>query len=291
MNSCFTKSHFAELIFLVFLAIFFSNPLYSKNDITPDLKSENSYFIENKGQWDNSILFVSKSPGLSIIVKNDAVVYDYYLDEKADGSSILRKGHSVSLSFVDRLSNVAIIGNEEDSPYFNYIRGADNSQQFMNCKTYKSIKFKNIYNGIDFILYFDNQKPRYDFLVSPDADPSLIKYKLQGSEYVSLPNSSTLTYNTRFGRITHGDLLAFQDTKKQVKCSFKIDDGIISFKLGKYNKKEALTIDPIVFSTYWGASQQDSISGIAMRQYGEFVVCGWTLSDNFHTTLGAYDET
>ena len=291
MNNLLFKIYIKQFFFIALIAFLFSNHVFAKNDIIPDIKSDNSYFIENKGQWDNSILFVNKSPGLNIIVKNNAVVYDYFSDEKTDASSILRKGHSVSLSFVNPQSNSIISGYEEQTPYYNYIRGAENSQQFMNCKTYKSIKFKNIYNGIDFVLYFDNFKPRYDFIVSPDADPSIIQYKLEGSEYVSLVNSNLITYNTRFGKISHSELFAFQNNKKQVKCSFKIDDEIISFKLGKYNKKEALTIDPLVFSTYWGASQQDSISGLAMRQYGEFVVCGWTLSDNFHTTPGAYDET
>jgi hypothetical protein len=67
--------------------------------------------------------------------------------------------------------------------------------------------------------------------------------------------------------------------------------GGFGFALGDYDKNNALVIDPLVFSSYFGGDGADEITGLQYFQNGEFVVSGWTNSTNFQTTPGVYDET
>jgi hypothetical protein len=47
--------------------------------------------------------------------------------------------------------------------------------------------------------------------------------------------------------------------------------------------------DDLIFSTYIGGGGEDEIGGIGIDPYGNSYVAGWTFSEDFPVTLGAYD--
>jgi len=67
---------------------------------------------------------------------------------------------------------------------------------------------------------------------------------------------------------------------------------LIGFKIGIYRKDLPLVIDPyLVYSTYLGGSNRDSISGIAVDASGDAYVYGYTSSINFPTITGAFQTS
>ena len=59
-------------------------------------------------------------------------------------------------------------------------------------------------------------------------------------------------------------------------ASYRIfDDGSVGFDIGVYDNTRSLVIDPEVsFSTFWGGSQFDALTGVATGADGSIYVCG-----------------
>jgi hypothetical protein len=150
---------------------------------------------------------------------------------------------------------------------------------------------KNVYNGIDLRYYFDNGYLRYDFVVHPGADPSQIKFELDG-EFKEYLKNNTLCYTTRFGEVQMQDLYVYQQgDKKQVQSKFVQENGVWQFQLNNYDKNQPLIIDPLIYSTYIGGDSDDYAYAIAIDGSGNAYITGRTVSTNYDITPGAFQTT
>ncbi|MCX5885351.1 MAG: SBBP repeat-containing protein, partial [Proteobacteria bacterium] len=66
---------------------------------------------------------------------------------------------------------------------------------------------------------------------------------------------------------------------------------VYGFTVGAYDRSQTLVIDPLLASTYLGGGGSDSASSLAIDSSGNIYVAGVTNSENFPTTVGAYDIT
>jgi hypothetical protein len=148
-----------------------------------------------------------------------------------------------------------------------------------------------VYNGIDIRYYFDKGYLRYDFVVQPGADPSQIKFLLEGQFKDYLKNNK-LCYTTRFGEVQMQDLYVYlQGDKKQVQAKFIQQNGVWQFQLSAYDKTQPLIIDPLIYSTYIGGTSGDEGYSIAVDGSGNAYITGKTTSTNYDTTAGAFQTT
>jgi hypothetical protein len=68
------------------------------------------------------------------------------------------------------------------------------------------------------------------------------------------------------------------------------DKGEISFDVSDYNENERLIIDPLVSSTFVGGGNGEFSRSIKIGPAGSVYITGQTLSSDYPTTPGAYDE-
>jgi hypothetical protein len=156
---------------------------------------------------------------------------------------------------------------------------------------YKEAVVKNVYNGIDLRYYFENGYLRYDFIVQPEADPSQIKFELEG-EFKEYLKNGALCYTTRFGEVQMQDLYVYQQgDKKQVQAKFTQQNGVWQFQLIGYDKTQPLIIDPLIYSTYIGGSDSDGGISIAIDGSGNAYITGNTVSTDYDITAGAYQTS
>jgi len=65
---------------------------------------------------------------------------------------------------------------------------------------------------------------------------------------------------------------------------------VYSFEIASYDASNTLIIDPVInFSTYLGGTGDDRGYGVAVDGSGNVYISGYTYSDDFPTTPGAYD--
>jgi hypothetical protein len=269
-------------------------------------KADKQFFVENKGQWHPDVLYLTRMGGLDVWITRYGVNYTFYkieknpnakqaehlpskIDREMEDATLL--GHRVLMKLQNHNVNPLPQGKQKQEGYYNYFIGNDPSKHASYVGLYKEAVVKNVYNGIDLRYYFDKGYLRYDFVVQPGADPSQIKFQLEG-EFKEYLKNNTLCYTTRFGEVQMQDLYVYQQgDKKQVQAKFTQQNGAWQFQLSNYDKSQSLIIDPLIYSTYIGGSIGDSGYGIALDGIGNAYITGNTYSANYDITPGAFQTT
>lgn len=262
------------------------------------LQSFDNSYIENKGQWNSDILFVGNSKGITLILKNDGLYIDAY---KYNGNNKL--GNFIKFEFMNSNlnSNIKITKSQNfevsrglENLTINYIIGNNNSNWVTNVKRYNEVLVHNIYEGIDLRLTFDENYPRYDFIINPGADLNKIKVKLDGAKIIE-NNKNELVLNTSIGNLYNGKLKTINVLKngksKVVNSEFEFYNNQFKFNVKDYDRNNVLIIDPIIYMSYLGGNGNDEIRGVRRIDDKRFVVVGNTNSTNFPITSGAYQTS
>lgn len=184
----------------------------------------------------------------------------------------------------------------------NYLIGNNPSKWLTRVPNYASVRFQDVYSGIDLVYHGNPAKTgqlEYDFIVAPGGDPSLIKLNLQGAKHLRLDSHGNLVISVAGGEVLLQKPLVYQ----QVRNSSKKDitpqkhflpgryqitaNGLISFKVALYDTRKPLVIDPVLsYSTYLGGTNFDAGTRIAVDSSGDAYVAGVTSSSDFPNTAG-----
>lgn len=276
-------------------------------------------FTENRGQWNPEARFLMKQNGVNIWITDQGAVYDLhqrattsahrlapaigvpeFLQNNGDGMDemVTVEGHVLRLEFLGASTASQAVGTENLGTRTNYFLGQDRSKWGSDCQSFSGVRLQGIYPGIDAQFYLDQGFPRYDLIVSPNADPSRIRYRLAGAQHVRITQEGRLAISTSLGQVELRELFAYQDlpngTRQHVECKFVVDaDGAISFAIGQYNASQTLVIDPLIYSTFIGGSGNDEARGVALDADGNIWIAGQTIdaTTDYPTTTGAYATT
>ncbi len=152
-----------------------------------------------------------------------------------------------------------------------------------------------MYEGIDLKIYSQGGNLKYDFILLPKTDPSLIHLQYEGVERISLQEGN-LMVQTSLGTVTEQKPFAYQYIKGQLRsipCQYVLEANSISFRFPSgYDTNFPLTIDPVlIFSTYSG-SFADNFGYTAAPDSKGFLYSGSSVFDiGYPVTLGAYQTT
>jgi len=105
----------------------------------------------------------------------------------------------------------------------------------------------------------------YDLAVSPQADPSAIRFRVDGADSVELTPQGDLPLTTSAGPVRWQRPASYQASRR-VASRYKLagDGRTISFEMGAYDRSKPLVIDPVlIFSTVAGGG--DTEVGGALR--------------------------
>ncbi len=269
-------------------------------------KQDQLFFIENKGQWHNDVLYLCRLGSLDAWITKYGVNYTFYKIEKdpakhssEENEIVNRKfkseqeneillGHRVLLQYENHNPNPATEGSQKQSGYYNYFIGNDAGKHASKVGLYKEVMVKDVYHGIDIRYYFDRGCLRYDYFVQPGADPGQIKFELTGA-YDEYLKAGDLCYTMRFGEVLIAELKSLQENK-EVASRFVRTGKSWQLLLGTYNTTLPLIIDPLVYSTYIGGGS-DKGKSIALDASGNAYITGYTYSTDYDITPGAFQTT
>jgi hypothetical protein len=247
------------------VALIFALPLFATAKPPGPIK-----FIENKNQWSKGTHYVARVAGGTMEVSGGRFQYTFLdqrqieevhhfdrpLDLTESGTPMI-DGVRIDVSFVG--SNEASIptGLSKSKEYYNYFVG-DQSKWAAEAHAYEGFYYPHLYHGVDLKVYSVGEDLKYDLLVKPGADPSVISIEYAGADDIELENGD-IRITTKLVTITEKYPYAFQvinGVRKRVACEFRLDGNRISFEFPEgFDPCHELVIDPkLIFSTYIGSA-------------------------------------
>lgn len=280
--------------------------LFSKNE-SLNLRGAGLCFTPNKGQVIDvegnlrpDILYTGDGGGLSLFIRNTGV--SYVMSKPAEANEFMESfevlmpktssfyTHRIDLNFLNCNTNTLFIETDEVEGYKNFYY-PHCAQGVNNIKSYNVLTQKNIYNNIDVIYKGSKSKGlKYDIIVNPGGDYRNIALQYSGTNSVSL-KEGRLIISTSLNELTEYIPKVYQNIDGKivdVAAEYFLHDNIINFKLGTFNPKHPLIIDPWV--TYFGGANNENGTSIATDPNGDIVFTGLTYSNNF-PVLGAFQST
>lgn len=227
-------------------------------------------FVENKGQWDQRVLFKGEfntgsffleSQGFTVLMHHPDDLNT--LSEKIHGHgaggpldpSFKLRSFAYKVKFMGGNPQPQRIPEKPFPTYNNYFIGDDPRQWATDCKLYQAITYKDVYPGIDLRYYSEGNALKYDFIVHPGADPSRIVLLYDGPELKV--KQKELNVITPVGTVRELYPYSYQlinGVQTEVNASYVVKKNMVSFKLPAYNKEATLIIDPaVIFSTFTGS--------------------------------------
>ncbi len=238
-----------------------------------------AYFEQNVGQADRDSHFLVRASGFDGEMTPEGVLMRS------------RDGVRRVLRFVGGLRTQPR-GEAAMAARVHYLVGPQSSWH-RNVPTYASVRYQNVYRGIDAVFYFYGTGTyiEYDLIVAPGADPAEVRVRLDGAGVPRLKPDGSLAWLVGDDELTQGRPFLYQETasgRVRVDGRYRVDrNGDVRVEVGSHDRRQPLVIDPTLgFSTFAAGALQD----MALDPDGNIYITGVTTSDVV-ATPGAYRTT
>ncbi|MBW6481446.1 MAG: gliding motility-associated C-terminal domain-containing protein [Vicingaceae bacterium] len=261
-------------------------------------------FRENKGQWEENVMFRARIPAGDLFIEENALTYRFYKEEDLNRIDELHHQFIKNPTHQDSIINMHAFKVEFKNAltptfktskvrpdYENYFVGNDQSKWASNVKKYEEVAYQELYKNIDLKFYLNKGILKYDFIVLPEGNPNQIQLDYKGVDELFLKNGN-LHIKTSVNEIIEQKPYAYQlinGIEKEVKCSFVLENKTLSFKFPKgYNKAYPLIIDPaLIFASYSGATVDNWGFTSTFNDAGNLFGGGVSFGTGYPLTLGA----
>lgn len=207
-------------------------------------------FVENKGQWDNSILykgqigsgsFYLQKSGFSVLMYNTDDLKAMYEHKhghpletegaktseisakkaypkpatgpgggKGEEGGILRS-HIYKVQFEGGNINAPQQKEKPLASYNNYFIGNDPSKWGSGCKIYQAVTYQNVYPNIDIRYYSSGKDLKYDIIVHPGGNVNDIVMNYEGAEKLQIKKGE-LIIQTSVGNVKELSPYSYQSS-------------------------------------------------------------------------------
>lgn len=288
------------------------NALHSQEQSSLDkfepIGSKEILFTENKGQIHNqnyesvlNVLFYGNASGLTYHLKQDGFSFqqikmddieseEYLMNSEKDSTASEITFYRTDISFLDNNQECNVVVGEVAQGFKNYYL-ANCPSGITNVKSYKSITYQDIYDGIDLRWYGNGQSLEYDFILAPFADYHQIHLKIDGANSIFVDSKGSLNIITPLGSIVQEAPRVFQ-SGQLLSSRWVLYDDVVSFEIENPNPQIAMVIDPIVrqWGTYFGGTKSD-IGTSVVESGNHVIIAGATGSTSLIATTGSHQTT
>ena len=273
-------------------------------------------FEANRGQADASIDFLARGAGYALFLKPAEAVFvlqnsgagardgaaaepslktDLPLNVDAPqskahprrapgdaGSKVLR------MRLVGADAAAAAEGANELAGKVNHLVGDDPARWRTEVPTYGSVRYAEVYPGVDVVYYGNQRQLEYDFRIAPGRDPRAVSLKFDGADSIEVDGRGDLLLGLGETVVRQPKPFVYQEVagaRREVAAAYEVAaDGRVGFSVGEYDGSLPLVIDPtLVYSTYLGGGGGDQAWGVAVDSAGQAYLAGFTTSTNFPT--------
>jgi len=245
-------------------------------------------FIENKGQVSEAVAFFAPTfAGTVFVTKKGDLVYALPVkNTDADGAS--RATQVLTERFL--AGQAAPIPLTAGATKVSFFLGNDRAKWQRTVSTNSAVSLGEVWRGIDVELHAYGNNVEKFFTVRPGASVEAIRVQLDGAQSLKISQEGALDVVTASGVVRFTPPVAWQEKaggKLPVQVAYVVTDETYSFKLGQYDVAFPVVIDPLLQSTYLGATGYDSAASIAIDPVsGDVYVAGTTTVTDFPGTTG-----
>ena len=267
------------------------------------------HFIENKGQWPSQVKFSAATENGRTFFENNAFTHHFFdLSEIAKAHAgkefdPIMRGHVFRQVFRNAHPE-RVVADAFQQTRYNYFLGNDPLKWGRDCREAKGFRYQNFYSGIHLHVYQNEFFMKYDWEVQHGASPTQIQWSYEGTDDVRIEDGR-LIVRTALGEIVEQIPIAYQmipmegeaagnnpPMKMRVDCSFVKNGNTISFRVGNYNSRYPLIIDPeLIFSSYSGSFDDNFGYTATYDSQGNLISGSSAFGQGYPTTIGAYQTT
>lgn len=250
------------IVILFCLSASTANQVFAKEPTTFS-RDKGLFFIENSGQVTNQyfqprndIDFSLSAGGMNIFIGSGHIHYQWSHSTTQEVPGELFPSQNIEVYRLDvELSgankNVIPEAGDYQEYYEQYF--LEHTHGTVKARSCKKIIYRNIYPGIDWVLYPEGTQLKYDFIVHKGADISKIKLEYSGAEKTELLNGD-IVVSTPFGSITESAPYTYDAiTKEPISSSYVLNENILTFDVSAHSND--IVIDPsLEWASYYGGT-------------------------------------
>jgi len=206
-------------------------------------------FAINEGQFADDVLYKATTSSGSIELKNNSIRFTSLLPKAFEDLSAIGPKDTVGwcweMHFLDtRSPQIAHARSSITKTRFHYYLGNNSENWKTDVQGVDRVVYKDLYHGIDLVVYSNKKGLKYDFVVHPGANPEDIHWSYRGASAVEI-NEGDLLISSSLGQVRDSAPVAHQDSDEIAVC-FDLRDGVVSLRTGDFDKSKDLVIDPEV---------------------------------------------
>ena len=241
-------------------------------------------FIENRGQLDEQVAYYIKAQGKDVyLTKSGEMVFAFtrtlpddlseregvahHKDERAEMGQRANpkntdqkvKRERIVFKIIPEIENrdtkeIKVFGRKKAKAVINYFKGKK-KDWIGGIPTYNEVVYDGLFKDTRVIYRAGAGLIEDVYELTPGADPSMIRFQVEGADNLRLDATGALHIKTAAGEFIIQPPFAFQEINGQkikVPCRFDIEEMQFGFKLDDYDKLYALVIDPqLVYGTFF----------------------------------------
>src|SRR6056297_3339297 len=221
-------------------------------------------FIENQNQFHENVLFQADFNQYTVFLENNrftflmqdaedmAQVHDMLKEPIEEQLGFHVDGHAYRVNFAGANANPIHESELAHDFNLNYYIGNNPEKWASGVKSYKRVRYNELYNGVDLLAVVDKGNLKYDFIVSPEANPDQIQLEFEGLEGLSIVDGD-LVMTTSIGDVKELKPFAYQHSGGglvPVACNYSLDGNRVTFVFPDgYDNTKELVIDPVVVAS------------------------------------------
>lgn len=259
-------------------------------------------FVENLGQWAEPVEYkLELNSGAIFFERNGYTIllqqprehnHSHGFGPYTHKHESQVKAHALKVKFLGSSSS-EIYGNSPLPYYNNYLTGNDESKWRSHVRSYQTLDYQNIAEGVNVKFYSKENAVKYDIIVSPYSNPDDIEMEYKGAQRLYTKNGK-LFIETSIGTVVESVPETYQminGYRKKVRCKYVINKATVSFDVGRYDKSYPLIIDPVLeFSSLSGSSANNFGFTATYDDQGNLYGGGIAFAAGYPTTAGALEE-
>jgi len=270
--------------------------------VNQQFASQSLRFTENKGQVADKdgnprqeVLFTAENKGVKLFVTATGIQYKFTRVEFKEGGGVAKKDGTpgIFLPEVERAEicrlEVKLKGSNLNPEVETMDAGTDTESFYREgygegitgVRNFGKVVLKEVYPGIDWILYVKDGKLEHDFVVKPGGHSSDIQLEYTGAENLRLDEKGALHATTALGSITENAPYSFEEGGRKLESRYTLQDNTLGFEVKGQSPGTTFTIDPgVVWSTVYRFGNDDYGLAVATDAAGNIIVCGGSFESN-----------